>query len=81
MQTPMQKINSNTPLNTKRCSCIEVAFQDFSLASLNSQKKKNISKMKELGNLSQLKEQENSPKAVNNEADFWSLTDIEFKGR
>ena len=28
---------------------------------------------------SQLKEQENSPKAVNNETDFRSLTDTEFK--
>ena len=48
------------------------------MASLNSQKKKNISKMKDR-NHSQLKEQENSPKAVNNETDLCSLTDIEFK--
>ena len=35
--------------------------------------------MKKLKNDSQLKQQENSPKAVNNETDLWSLTDIEFK--
>ena len=35
--------------------------------------------MKKLRNHSQLKEQENSPKAVNNETDLCSLTDIEFK--
>ena len=36
-------------------------------------------KMKKLRNHSQLKQQENSPKAVNNETDLCSLTDIEFK--
>ena len=35
--------------------------------------------MKKLRNYSQLKEQENSPKADNNEIDPCSLTDIEFK--
>ena len=35
--------------------------------------------MKKLRNDSQLKEQENSPKAVNNEIDLTSLIDIEFK--
>ena len=35
--------------------------------------------MKKFRNHSQLKEQENSPKAVNNETDLYSLTDIEFK--
>ena len=35
--------------------------------------------MKKLRNHSQLKQQENSPKAVNNETDLRSLTDIEFK--
>ena len=35
--------------------------------------------MKKLRNDSQLKEQENSPKAVNNETDLRSLTDSEFK--
>ena len=49
------------------------------MASLNSQKKKNITKMKKLRNQSQLKQQENSPKAVNNETDLCSLTDMEFK--
>ena len=49
------------------------------MASPNSQKKKNTSKTKKLRNDSQLKEQENSPKAVNNETDLCSLTDIEFK--
>ena len=32
-----------------------------------------------LGSHSQLKEQENSPKALNNEADLCSLIDTEFK--
>ena len=49
------------------------------MASPNSQKKKNTSKMKKNRNHSQFKEQENSPKVVNNETDFCSLTDIEFK--
>ena len=49
------------------------------MASPNSQKKKNISKVKKPRNDSQLKEQENSPKAVSNEKDLCSLTDIEFK--
>ena len=35
--------------------------------------------MKKLRNHPQLKEQEKSPKAVNNETDLCSLTDIEFK--
>ena len=35
--------------------------------------------MKELRNNSQLKKQENSPKAVDNEIDLYSLTDSEFK--
>ena len=42
-------------------------------------KKKRTAKMKKLKNDSQLKQQENSPKAVNNETDLCSLTDIEFK--
>ena len=49
------------------------------MASPNSQKKKNTSNMKKLRNHSQLKQQENSPKAVNNEIDLCSLTDFEFK--
>ena len=36
--------------------------------------------MKKLRNQSQLKEQDNSPKAGNNETDLCSLTDTEFKG-
>ena len=36
--------------------------------------------MKKLRNHSSLKEEENSPKAVNIETDPCSLTDIEFKG-
>ena len=48
------------------------------LASLNSQKNKNISKMKKLRNHSQLKEQI-SHKEENNETDLCSLTDIDFK--
>ena len=35
--------------------------------------------MKKLRNNSQLKQQENFPKAVNNETDLCSLTDFEFK--
>ena len=35
--------------------------------------------MKKFRNHSQLKEQENSPKAVNNETELHSPTDIEFK--
>jgi len=38
-----------------------------------------MSKMKKLRNHSQLKEQENSPEGENNETDFYSLTDTEFK--
>ena len=49
------------------------------MASPNSQKKKNISKMKKLRDHSQLKEEENSPKAVNNETDLCSPTGTEFK--
>ena len=49
------------------------------MVSPNSQIKKNTSKMKKHRNHSQLKEQENSPKAVNNETDLCSLTDLEFK--
>ena len=49
------------------------------MVSLNSQKKKNISKTKKLGNHPQSKEQENSPEAANSETDLCSLTDIAFK--
>ena len=49
------------------------------MASLNSWKKKNTSKMKKHRNHSQLKEEENSPKTVSNETELCSLTDIEFK--
>ena len=35
--------------------------------------------MKKLRNHSQLKQQENSPKAINNETDLCSLTDTEYK--
>ena len=45
----------------------------------NSPKKKNTSKIKKHRNHSQSKEQENSPKADNNETDLCSLTGIEFK--
>ena len=48
------------------------------MAFLNSQEKKNVSKMKKPRNHDQLKEQ-NSPEAANNETDLCSLTDIEFK--
>ena len=75
----MPKINSNTPQNTKECSYIEVALQDYILASLNSQKKKNISKTKKLRKHSQLKEQENSPEAENNATDLCILIDTMFK--
>ena len=46
---------------------------------LNSQDKKNISKIKKFSNHSQLKEQENSPEGANNEVDLCILTDTEFK--
>ena len=56
---------------------MDVVLQDYSLASPNSQKKKNTSKMKKFRHHSQVKEQ-NSPKAVNYETDPCGLTDIEF---
>ena len=65
----MPKIISNPPQNTKGSTCIEIALQDYSLLSLNSQKNKNIGKMNKLRKNSQIKEQENSPKATNNEKD------------
>lgn len=49
------------------------------MVSLNSQKKKNISKRKKLRNHSQSKEQKKSPAAANNERDLCSLIDTEFK--
>ena len=49
------------------------------LVSLNSQKKKNISKMRKLRNYSQLKEQENSAEVAKNDTDLCSLIDTEFK--
>ena len=62
----------------KRCSCIEVALQDCSLASPNSWKKKNISKMK-IRNNSKLKEQENSHEAANDKTDLCHLIYTEIK--
>ena len=53
--------------------------QDYSLASPNSQKKKNISKMKKLRNHPQLKDQGNSPEVANNKTDLCGLIDIEFE--
>ena len=44
-----------------------------------TQKKKNTNKMNKLRNHSQLKEQENSHEAANNETDLGSLTNTEFK--
>ena len=49
------------------------------MAFPNSQKRKNTSKMKKHRNHSQLKQQENSPKVINNETDLCSLADFEFK--
>ena len=49
------------------------------MASLNSQKKRNISRMKKLRNHFQLKEQKNLPELANSEIDLCSVTDIEFK--
>ena len=49
------------------------------LFSLNSQNKKNISKIKKLRDHSKFKEQENSPEAANNKTDLCSITDSEFK--
>ena len=45
----------------------------------STRKKKATNKMKKLRNHPQLNQQENSPKAVNNETDLCSLTDLEFK--
>ena len=49
------------------------------MVSLNSQNKKNISKMKKLRNDFQLKEQENSYEGANNETDLCGLTETEVK--
>ena len=46
---------------------------------LNSQSKGNISKIKKQRNLSQFKDQENSPEETNNETDLFTLIDPEFK--
>ena len=45
----------------------------------STRKKKAISMMKKLRKHPQLNQQENSPKAVNNETDLCSLTDLEFQ--
>ena len=45
----------------------------------STRKKKTTSKMKKLRNHPYSNQQENSPKAVNNETDLCSLTDLEFK--
>ena len=45
----------------------------------STKKKKTTNKMKKLRNHPQLNQQENSAKAVNNERDLCSLTDLEFK--
>ena len=42
-------------------------------------KKKNTSKTKKLRNHSQLKQQEKTPKVVNNETELYCLTYLEFK--
>ena len=47
--------------------------------NLTEKEKKKTSKMKKLNNHSQLKEQPNSPEAVNNETHPCSLIDSEFK--
>ena len=43
------------------------------------EKEQNTTKIQKFINHSQLKEQENSPKAINNETNLCSLTDLEFK--
>ena len=80
IQTPTPKSNRNPSKNTKGCIGLEVALQDYSWAPPNSQKKKNRGKIKKLRNHYQLKQQDNSPKAVNNETNIYSLTNTEFKG-
>ena len=45
----------------------------------STREKKTTSKMKKLRNHPYSNQQENSPKAVNNETDLSSLTDLEFK--
>ena len=49
------------------------------MASLHSQKKKNISKMKKLRNHSQLKNRRIHPKQQKNETNLCSVVDTEFK--
>ena len=51
------------------------------LFSLNSQMKKNVSRMKKLRNQSQLKEQEDSPEGANNGADLCSPSTLSSKRR
>ena len=51
IQTPTPIIKSNPPKkDTKGYSCIDTDLQKYSLASPNSHKKKNTSKMKNLRN-------------------------------
>ena len=79
IQIPTPKINSNPPKIQSGILAYKYPYKTIVLASPNSEKKKNTSKMKKHRNHSQLKQQENSPKAVNNETDLCSLTDFEFK--
>ena len=71
--------SSAHPWEASDCHSMPPTVPNYSLASSNSQKKKNTSKMKKLRNHSQLKQQENSLKAVKNETDLCSLTDLVFK--
>ena len=63
------------------CCHIKIALQDYSgsLFLLNSQSKRNISKMKKQRNNSQLKEQENSPEGANSKTDLFCLLQTVFK--
>ena len=70
----MPKTNSNSPQNKNGGgACIEVALQQYSLASLEKEKHR---QHEEAQKPSQLKEQENSPEAAKNETDLCSLIDI-----
>ena len=79
IQTPTSEINSKPPKIQSGILAYKYPYKTIVLASPNSEKKKNTSKMKKHRNHSQLKQQENSPKAVNNDTDLCSLSDIEFK--
>ena len=66
-------------LHRKRLTRIQFGFPKFTENNNNTKQQQKPSKMKKHRNHSQLKQQENSPKADNNETDLCSLIDFEFK--